>query len=189
MPGNSDAGRNGILDVMFPQDEYRKAWRQAFVPSFAVGTVTSLVVAGVACSLANRMGRSITRLRAEVLRIARGDFREAPLPSINDEIRDLSAAVNRTATMLADYESQVRRSEQMRTLTILGASIAHQLRNAATGCRMALDLHAADLSMGDACREKDSRECLDVARRQLRLMESQLQRFMRVGREPTQMVK
>src|SRR4029079_18885773 len=97
----------------------------------------------------------ITRLRSEVLRIARGDFREAPLTAIDDEIRDLSAAVNRTATMLAEYEAQVRHSEQMRTLTILGASIAHQLRNAATGCRMALDLHAS------ACREADSRACLD----------------------------
>jgi signal transduction histidine kinase len=183
LPGNTDGGRNGILHVLFPQDEYRKAWRQAFIPSFAVGTVTSLVVAGVACSLANRMGRSITHLRGEVLRIARGDFREAPLPSINDEIRDLSAAVNRTATMLAEYESQVRRSEQMRTLTILGASIAHQLRNAATGCRMALDLHA------DECHSLESRECLDVARRQLRLMESQLQRFLRVGKAPQEMVK
>jgi signal transduction histidine kinase len=129
------------------------------------------------------MGRSITRLRGEVMRIARGDFREAPLPSINDEIRDLSAAVNRTAIMLAEYEAQVRRSEQMRTLTILGASIAHQLRNAATGCRMALDLHA------DECHAMESRECLDVARRQLRLMESQLQRFLRVGKPPQEMVK
>jgi signal transduction histidine kinase len=71
----------------------------------------------------------------------------------------------------------------MQTLTILGASIAHQLRNAATGCRMALDLHSAD------CHAAESRECLDVARRQLRLMESQLQRFLRVGREPMEMVK
>ena len=135
-------GRNGILHVLFPQDEYRKAWRQAFVPSFCGRRGDVAVVGGVACSLANRMGRSIARLRGEVLRIARGDFREAPLPSINDEIRDLSAAVNRTAAMLAEYEPQVRQSEQMRTLTMLGASIAHQLRNAATGCRMALDLHA-----------------------------------------------
>ncbi len=183
LPGNEETGRNGILHVLFPQDEYRKAWRQAFVPSFAVGAVTSLIVAAVACSLANRMGRAIAKLREEVLRIARGDFREAPLPSIDDEIRDLSAAVNRTAAMLAEYEQQVRRSEQMRTLTILGASIAHQLRNAATGCRMALDLHA------DECSATDSRECLDVARRQLRLMESQLQRFLRIGKEPTEMVK
>ncbi|HEX5470951.1 MAG TPA: HAMP domain-containing sensor histidine kinase [Lacipirellulaceae bacterium] len=176
LPIGSEMGRSGMLHVLFPQDEYRKAWRQAFVPSFAVGAVASLLVAGVACSLANRMGRTIGRLREEVLRIARGDFRQVALPAIDDEIRDLSVAVNRTAEMLADYEKQVRRSEQMRTLTILGASIAHQLRNAATGCRMALDLHA------DECGASGSGECLDVARQQLQLMESQLQRFLRVGK-------
>ena len=183
LPVGSAAGRNGVLHVLFPQDEYRRAWRQAFVPSFIVGAVTLLVLAAVAWALANRMGRAIARLREEVMRIARGDFREVKLPSIDDEIRDLSAAVNRTAEMLAEYEQQVRRSEQMRTLTMLGASLAHQLRNAVTGCRMALDLHSAD------CRASDRGECLDVAQRQLRLMESQLQRFLRIGNRPTELVK
>ncbi len=32
-------------------------------------------------------------------------------------------------------------------------------------------------------------ECLDVAQRQLRLMESQLQRFLRIGNRPTEIVK
>jgi demethoxyubiquinone hydroxylase (CLK1/Coq7/Cat5 family) len=104
LPIGSEMGRSGILHVLFPQDEYRKAWRQAFVPSFAVGAVASLLVAAVACSLANRMGRAIGRLCEEVLRIARGDFRQVPLPMIDDEIRDLSAAVNRTAGMLTEYE-------------------------------------------------------------------------------------
>jgi signal transduction histidine kinase len=183
LPLGTAAGRSGVLHVLFPQDEYRKAWRQAYFPSFIVGAASSLLLAAVAYALASRMGRAIARLRAEVLRIARGDFREVPLPAVDDEIRDLSAAVNRTAEMLDDYEQQVRRSEQMRTLTILGASIAHQLRNAVTGCRMAIDLHAAD------CQAGDSRECLDVAQRQLRLMESQLQRFLRIGKQPTEMVK
>ncbi|HVT30942.1 MAG TPA: HAMP domain-containing sensor histidine kinase [Lacipirellulaceae bacterium] len=181
LPIGSEVGRRGVLHVLFPQDEYRRAWRQAFVPSFAVGAVASLLVAAVACSLANRMGRTIGRLREEVLRIARGDFRQVPLPTVDDEIRDLSLAVNRTAEMLNEYEKQVRRSEQMRTLTILGASIAHQLRNAATGCRMALDLHA------DECGASGRGECLDVARQQLRLMESQLQRFLRIGKRPTEL--
>ena len=112
----------------------------------------------------------------------RGDFRAAALPAVDDEIRDLSIAVNRTAEMLAEYEKQVRRSEQMQTLSVLGASIAHQLRNAATGCRMALDLHAAE------CPTAEADECLEVAQRQLRLMESQLQRFLRVGRRQAEIV-
>jgi signal transduction histidine kinase len=171
-----------VLHVLFPRDEYRRAWRQAFIPSFVVGAVTVAVVAAVAGALANRMGLAIARLREEVLRIARGDFRQVPLPAIDDEIRDLSVAVNRTAEMLTDYERQVRRSEQMRTLTMLGASIAHQIRNAATGCRMALDLHASD------CTASDHGESLDVARRQLRLMESQIQRFLRIGKQPAKLL-
>jgi len=181
LPLGPESARTGVLHVLFPQDEYRKAWRQAYLPSFVVGAASSLLLAAVALALASRMGRVISKLRSEVLRIARGDFREVPLPAVDDEIRDLTAAVNRTAEMLADYEQQVRRSEQMRTLTVLGASIAHQLRNAVTGCRMAIDLHAAD------CESTDSRECLDVAQRQLRLMESQLQRFLRLGKRPAEL--
>ncbi len=189
LPVGSAVGRSGVLHVLFPQDEYRRAWRQAFVPSFIVGAATSLALAAVTWALANRMGRAIARLREEVLRIARGDFREVQLPAIDDELRDLSAAVNRTAEMLTDYEQQVRRSEQMRTLTMLGASIAHQLRNAVTGCRMALDLHAADHAADGAGRASNGSECLDVAQRQLRLMESQLQRFLRIGKRPANLVE
>jgi len=183
LPLGGEPGRTGVLHVLFPQDEYRRAWRQAFVPPLVVGLATLVAVGAVASAVAGRMGRSTARLSDEVIRIARGDFRPVELPALDDEIRDLSAAVNRTAEMLAEYEKQVRHSEQMRTLTILGASIAHQLRNAATGCRMALDLHASE------CRALDSRECLDVARGQLRLMESQLQRFLRVGRQPAEAVR
>ena len=184
LPLGSTAGRSGVLHVLFPQDEYRKAWRQAFVPSFIVGAATSLR----ACGCGMRAGEShgpgdCAAARRKCCELRAAIFAKFRLPTIDDEIRDLSAAVNRTAEMLAEYEQQVRRSEQMRTLTMLGASIAHQLRNAVTGCRMAIDLHAAD------CQATDSRECLEVAQRQLRLMESQLQRFLRVGKRPTEMVK
>jgi signal transduction histidine kinase len=177
-PATLTARRGGVLHVLFPQDDYRRAWWQAFIPSFVVGAATLVMVAAVAHYLASRMGRSTAQLRDEVLRLARGDFRAMQMPSLNDEFRDLSLAVNRTAELLADYERQVRRSEQMRTLSLLGASVVHQVRNAATGCRMAIDLHR------DACGAEDDGESLDVAHRQLRLMESQLQRFLRIGKEP-----
>jgi signal transduction histidine kinase len=57
-------------------------------------------------------------------------------------------------------------------LTQVGASLAHQLRNSATGARMALDLHRADCPLG-----RDD-ECLAVATRQMILMEKYLQRFL-----------
>ena len=58
--------------------------------------------------------------------------------------------MNRMAAMLAGYEEEVRRTERMRTLAHLGGGIAHQLRNSATGCAMAVDLHADECPLGDA---------------------------------------
>jgi signal transduction histidine kinase len=133
--------------------------------------------------LAGRISRATARLGEEVLRLARGDFAPIELPRADDEIRDLALAFNRTAQMLADYEQHVRRTEQMRTVARLGASLAHEMRNAATGCRMAVDLHA------DACPIGCEDESLVVAQRQLRLIESQLQRLLQVGRRSADLVR
>lgn len=163
------------LHVLFPVSEYQRTWREAFIPPLLVGVITIVAVAVVARLIAGRLSRAAARLQQEVLRIATGDFAPASLPETNDEIRDLSIAVNQTAEMLADYEQQIRRTEQMRTIALLGAGLAHEMRNAATGCLMALDLHA------ELCDAADH-ESLFVAKRQLRLMESQLQRFLRAGK-------
>jgi len=99
------------------------------------------------------------------------------VPERNDEIRDLVVSINRMTGMLARYEEEVRRSERLRTLGQLGGGIAHQIRNAVTGCRMALDLHARECAAnGD--------ESLTVATRQLQLIERYVQRFLALGRGP-----
>jgi signal transduction histidine kinase len=178
----SRGGDSLVLHVLFPRDEYRAAWREAFLPPLVVGILTIAATALVAGLLAGRISRATARLGREVLRLARGDFARFDSPALDDEIRDLSLAINRTAELLADYEQQIRRTEQMRTVGRLGASLAHEIRNAATGCRMAVDLHA------ESCPEGPDEECLAVARRQLRLMESQLQRFLQIGKRPAEVV-
>lgn len=176
--GNSDIRRHRTLHILFPQSEYQRHWREAFVPPLVVGIVAIAAVAAVAHVVAGRISRATATLGREVLRLARGDFAAFELPRTDDEIRDLSIAVNRTAELLADYERQVRRTEQIRTVAMLGASLAHEMRNAATGCRMALDLHAEN------CLAHGDEETLVVAKRQLRLMESQLQRLLQIGKAP-----
>lgn len=166
------------LHVLFPELEYRRTWREAFLPPLVVGALAMVAVAVVASLLAARISRAAARLGGEVSRMAQGDFTPAELPATDDEIRDLSLAVNRTAEMLAEYELQVRRTEQMRTVALLGAGLAHEMRNAATGCRIALDLHAEAYN---GCGDDES---LLVAKRQLLLMENQLQRFLRAGKSP-----
>jgi signal transduction histidine kinase len=183
LPPRSGDVDGRVLHVLFPKDEYLRSWREAFLPPLVVGVATVAAIALVAQILAGRISRATGRLGDEVLRLARGEFGPVSLPSTDDELRDLALAVNRTAQMLADYEQQVRRTEQMRTVARLGASLAHEMRNATTGCRMAVALHAEE------CPVAADDESLAVARRQLRLIENQLQRFLQVGRQPTEVVR
>jgi signal transduction histidine kinase len=170
--GQPNASR---LHVLYPETEYRQAWRAAMLPPIVVGAVTIAAIAGVAIGIAGRISRATAQVSEEMLRVAKGDFSPSALPATNDEIRDLAIAVNRTAGMLGDYERQVRRTEQLRTAALLGAGIAHEMRNAATGCRMAIDLHA------ETCPALND-EALAVAKRQLQLMESQLQKYLQAGK-------
>ena len=176
LPARSVSESARQLHVLFPVQEFNRSWREAFVPPLVMGIVTIVMAAIVARVIGGRLSCATERLKTDVLRIAQGDYAPATLPTTNDELQDLSRAVNRTAQMLAGYEQQVRRTEQMRTVALLGAGLAHEMRNAATGCRMALDLHA------EKCNAENDAESLFVAKRQLRLMESQLQRFLRAGK-------
>ncbi|HMF14562.1 MAG TPA: HAMP domain-containing sensor histidine kinase, partial [Gemmataceae bacterium] len=58
----------------------------------------------------------------------------------------------------------------------VSGGLAHQLRNGVTGARLAVQLHAKD------CEGKGDTEALEVALRQLALVESNLKRFLDVGR-------
>ena len=135
--------------------------------------------------LSRRVVQPIQTLRGRALAISAGDFQQQPLPERNDEIRDLAQSINEMAQRLERYEEQVRQNERLRTLGQLGGGLAHQLRNFATGVRLALDLHRR------SCSVATQDETLLVAGRQLKLMESYLQRFLRLGqarplnRQPT----
>jgi signal transduction histidine kinase len=172
--GHSGASRAGTLHILYPEANYRQAWRDVVYPPLAVGGIAIVLVIGLSLAVASRVTRPLGRLQDQVNEIAKGNFRSLPVPPRRDEIADLSCSVNRMAEMLARYEAEVRRNEQLRTLGQLGGGIAHQLRNSVTGCRMAIELHARQCPLD--C------ESLDVAKRQLELMEKYLQKFLSLGR-------
>ena len=165
----------GSLVVLYPKDLWWEGVWQAACPAILVSAVAVAAVVLVTTLLANRFVRPIHDLRRQAAAIARGDFQPLMVTPRNDEIRDLAVSINQMAEQLDRFEDQVRRHEQLRILGQLGAGIAHQLRNAATGGRMAIELHQRD------CNGRHG-ESLEVALRQLRLMESYLQRFLAVGR-------
>jgi signal transduction histidine kinase len=141
-----------------------------------VGLIAVVAVTLVTHLVARRISSVASRLATEVQRMVGGDFTPLEPPPWNDESRDLAIAVNQTAGRLADYEREIRRTEQLRTVALLGAGLAHEMRNAATGCRIAVDLHA------EGCRASAEDDSLGVAKRQLALMESRLQRFLQLGK-------
>jgi signal transduction histidine kinase len=162
----------GVLHILFPEENYRALVRQAFVPPLIVGGVALALGIVLGAVWAAHVTRPISRLRRQVQQIAQGNFEPMSLPARNDELRDLASSINQMAQMLAKYEDEVRRSEKLRTLGQLGGGLAHQLRNSATGCRMALELHRRECPRDGDC------ENLDVAARQLTLMERYLERFL-----------
>ncbi|MCA9146212.1 MAG: HAMP domain-containing protein [Planctomycetaceae bacterium] len=175
MARGTSTGQAATLHILYPEESYLEAWRDAAYPPLVVGSVALLLVVAVAAGIASQVTRPLQRLQAQVGEIAEGDFQSIPVPLRDDEIADLSRSINRMAEMLAKYESNVRQNERLRTLGQLFAGIAHQMRNSATGCRLAVELHARQ------CTGRHD-ESLDVAKRQLELMESYLQRFLRLGR-------
>jgi len=169
-------GTRLLLHVYYPERRWGDAQGEAVFPPLALGAAAMEEVGLVSLGIASHVTRPIERLRRQVERIAEGDFEPLPPSQRNDEIRDLCLAVNRMAALLARYEEQVRRTERLRTLGQLGGGLAHQMRNAATGCRIALDLHRR------SCENGQTDENLSVAERQLTLMEQHLRRFLALGR-------
>jgi signal transduction histidine kinase len=174
------------LHVFYPREALREAQRRAVWPPLALGGLAIALVAAAAWLVARHVTQPIQRLRTQVERIAGGDFHAAPVPGREDEIRELIAAVNQMAEQLASYEEKTRASERLQTLGTLGGGIAHQIRNAATGCRIALDLHQRDWEHGG--HGGNGHEPLAVAVRQLELIETHIQRFLTLGR-PTAAAK
>lgn len=169
----TDAGR--WLVVLHHQDLWWRVGREGVLAPLGVGAAMALAVSVAAAQLARRWKRPIVALRDHTQRIASGQFVPAELPVTDDEIRDLTVAVNRMTQQLAHYEQSVRGNERLRVLGQLGAGVAHQIRNAVTGARLAVDLHTR------ACHAVAGRESLDVALRQLQLMEDQLDRLLTLG--------
>jgi signal transduction histidine kinase len=171
------ASPNGSLIVLYPEDRWWSAVHQAAYPALMTGAVAVMAVILVTTYLAHRFVNPIRQLGNQAVAISQGDFKPVSVPNRNDEIRDLTLSINQMAQRLGQYENDVRRNEQLRTLGKLGAGMAHQLRNAATGGLMAIELHKR------RCPAVADQESLDVALRQLHLMESYLQRFLTLGQE------
>ncbi|HOM17947.1 MAG TPA: HAMP domain-containing sensor histidine kinase [Thermoguttaceae bacterium] len=162
----------GSLVVLYREDRWTAEARRAVWPTLLAGAGAALLATVAAALLARRIVRPLHQLCERTVAIANGQREPMPVPRRNDELRDLVLSINRMTEQLQAYETEIRRHERLRTLDQLGACLAHQLRNAATGARMAIQLHQR------SCPESVEQETLQMALSQLHQMESYLQRFL-----------
>src|SRR6266568_4687894 len=80
------------------------------------------------------------------------------------------------AQRLAQLQETVQRTERFRLLGQVSGGLAHQLRNGVTGASLAVQVHARE------CAGPPDAEALQVALRQLALVESHLKRFLALGK-------
>lgn len=159
------------LHAFFPADEYRRIWQRSLMPTFIAAGTAFVAALGCAYWVGGSVSQSTQEIVGQLRNISQGKFSKTVLPRRDDELRDIASEINHTAEMLEQYEEDLRDNERMKTMVAMGAGIAHQIRNSATGCRMALDI----LDEGEGT-SRD--EALVVARRQLSLMENYVQRFL-----------
>ena len=163
------------LVVLYPESLRRSAIREAVRPALWLGTAGGLVAFALAAFTARRLVRRIRDIESRTRDIAAGTFEPIPLPAADDEVRDLVQSVNRMALQLAEYREALQRTERLRVLGQFSGGLAHQLRNAASGARLAVQLYLQDARGDDV-------EPLRVALRQLGRIETNLRQFLNLGR-------
>jgi signal transduction histidine kinase len=168
--------QGATLYIFYPQTQWRDARWEAVRPSLILGGFMGLASLILAIGIGRTFGRRIEEMERRTRGIASGDFSPMPLPRLNDEFRDLSQSINEMAQQLARLQETMQKSERLRLLGQVSGGLAHQLRNGVTGARLALQVHARETN-GQA----DS-EAIQVALRQLHLVEANLQRFLNLGK-------
>jgi len=166
----------GTLLVLLPVQALRRLGWSAAWPSLAAGAIASLAVLLMARWIAGRFTRRLDAIGGQVIQIAAGSADRLVLEGPDDELRKLASAVNTVSDQLRQQERTVRQTERMRLVAQLSSGLAHQLRNAASGARLAVQLvqrRNPDVAVKE----------LAVALTQLTLIEDHIKRLLAVGPE------
>lgn len=172
------AARVSELLVLYPESSWQEARRAAVWPPLIIGAITAVVMAAISAWLASRIGQRVETVQELLAGIADGRFPESPDRDIRtpqDELDDLVASAGRLSEQLQDLQQTIRDTERVRLLAQLAGGLAHQLRNAVTGARMAVQLHQK------RCEEQND-ESLTIALRQLELTEEQIRGLLSLSR-------
>jgi signal transduction histidine kinase len=162
------------LGILVRAESVRETQRQAATLPLITGAATAIGLGLVAWALSARTVQRVRDVEDQVRRIAQGEYETILLGGPNDELWNLASSVNHMANELQSLERRIHATERERLVHQLASGLAHDLRNTLTGARLAVQWHAKTCKSGDL-------EATDVATRQLRLAEDQLQRWMQVA--------
>ncbi|MCI0637706.1 MAG: HAMP domain-containing histidine kinase [Gemmataceae bacterium] len=176
VPLGSEVGANLTVFLLYAEALWRDALWQSVWPALFLGVLGGAVSIVLTIAVTQRLTRRIQELERRTRLIADGDFSPMPLPKRQDELRDLAGSVNDMAQKLAQYRETMSRTERLRLLGQVSGGLAHQLRNGVTGAKLAVQLHAKENS------DDANGESLNVALRQLTLIEMHLKRFLDLGK-------
>src|SRR5262249_11266996 len=165
-----------VLYIFYPESLWRDALWTAVRPSLILGVFGGIASIVMTVGVARRLTRRVRELERRTRLIAAGDFSPMPLPQSNDEIRDLARSINEMAHRLAQLQETMRKTERLRLLGQVSGGLPHPLRNGVPGARLAVQLHASE------CTGSGDTEALEVALRQLALIEANLKQFLALGR-------
>jgi len=170
------AGNTGdLLYILYPESLWQDALWEAVWPVLVLGGSVALGSVALTIGLGGRLSRRIRELERRTRLIAAGDFSPMPLPAPNDEICDLTRSVNEMAQKLALLQETIRRSERLRLLGQVSGGLVHQVRNGLAGARLAVQLYRHEQA------GHTDTTALEVALRQLTLLETSLKRFLNLG--------
>ena len=180
-PENVDA-----LIVLYPEADWRAARQSALWPPLIVGGFTMVAVIGISTLLARSIGRRVQTVQQLLAEIAAGKAPDSNAPtSPRDELDDLVVSASQLAKELDRLRQTVQQTERVRLLGQLAGGLAHQLRNAVTGARLAVQLHQkrCPVLTSETAPKNESDESLAVALRQLAITEDQIQRLLSLSRQ------
>lgn len=169
-----DSG-DGWLHVFLRRQSEASVWWQAGRLPLMIAFITLPIACLVSFALASQVTQPLAELQRRVRTIAEGELGDMDALDRNDEISDLSTSVNQMAARLRQNEDNLKQQERYQALFQVGNGMAHQLRNSATGCKMALEFLADEYQAREA-------EGYLVAARQLSLIDNYISNFLKLSK-------
>ncbi len=164
------------VHVFVSQEKYLRSRWQAIRDPLTIAAVVIPIALLLGWFLANSLTKPLSVLQQQVQDVAVGNWVPIDTSGRDDEVRDLKISVNDMVKQLMANEEQRKQSEKLEALVKMGSGMAHNLRNCATGCGMAVEL------LGQQHSEVEHSMNLDVAKRQLSLMNKYIERFLTLAK-------